>query len=118
MRIHRGARIWAVAVAGALVLSACSGAGEAPSGGSGNQPADSAPRVTDNSVVLGSHQPLTGPAAPGYSKISVAAQAMYTYINDNGGVNGRKIEYKVEDDAYNPTKTVEVVKKLVLEEQV
>jgi branched-chain amino acid transport system substrate-binding protein len=118
MRIHRGARIWAVAVAGALVLSACSGAGEAPSGGSGNQPADSAPGVTDNSVVLGSHQPLTGPAAPGYSKISVAAQAMYTYINDNGGVNGRKIEYKVEDDAYNPTKTVEVVKKLVLEEQV
>jgi hypothetical protein len=44
------------------------------------------------------------PAAPGYSRISVAAKAMYSYINDRGG--------------YNPTRTVEVVKKLVLQDQV
>ncbi|HEU5474451.1 MAG TPA: ABC transporter substrate-binding protein [Actinophytocola sp.] len=118
MRVHRGVRGWAVAVAGILVLSACSGAGEAPSGGGGDQAPDTAPGVTDDTVVIGSHQPLTGPAAPGYSKISVAARAMYQYINDNGGINGRRIEYRVEDDAYNPTKTVEVVKKLVLEDQV
>jgi branched-chain amino acid transport system substrate-binding protein len=68
--------------------------------------------------VIGTHQPLTGPAAPGYSRISVAAKAMYSYINDKGGINGRKIDYRVEDDGYNPTRTVEVVKKLVLQDQV
>jgi branched-chain amino acid transport system substrate-binding protein len=120
MTIHRGVRIWAVAVTGALVLSACSGAGETPSAPGGGAPpaADSAPGVTDDKVVIGTHQPLTGPAAPGYSKISVGARAVYSYINDNGGINGRTIEYKVEDDGYNPTRTVEVVKKLVLEDQV
>jgi branched-chain amino acid transport system substrate-binding protein len=117
MRIHRGVRIRAALVAGAVVLAGCSGAGEAPSGGA-PQAADSAPGVTDTSVLIGTHQPLTGPAAPGYGRISVGARAVYDYINDNGGINGRKIEYKVEDDGYNPTKTVEVVKKLVLEDKV
>jgi branched-chain amino acid transport system substrate-binding protein len=102
---------------GVLVLSGCSGAGQAPGGG-GAPAADSAPGVTDTAVVIGTHQPLTGPAAPGYSKISVGARAVYSYINDNGGINGRKIDYRVEDDAYNPTKTVEVVKKLVLDDKV
>jgi branched-chain amino acid transport system substrate-binding protein len=112
-------RMWTAAIAaGALVLSGCSGAGEPSSGGGAAQTPDSAPGVTDTSVVIGTHQPLTGPAAPGYSKISVGARAVYSYINDNGGINGRKIDYRVEDDAYNPTKTVEVVKKLVLDDKV
>jgi branched-chain amino acid transport system substrate-binding protein len=116
MRIHRGVRILSAVAAGALVLSGCSGAGEAPSGG--GPAADSAPGVTDTSVIIGTHQPLTGPAAPGYSKISVGARAVYNFINDGGGINGRKIDYRVEDDGYNPTKTVEVVKKLVLQDKV
>jgi ABC-type branched-subunit amino acid transport system substrate-binding protein len=103
-------------VTSALVISACSGTAEPPSGGA--QAADSAPGVFDDRVVIGTHQPLTGPAAPGYSRISVGAKAIYSYINDNGGVNGRKIDYRVQDDAYNPTKTVEVVKRLVLEDRV
>ncbi|MET8999509.1 ABC transporter substrate-binding protein [Amycolatopsis sp. NPDC004169] len=100
----------------ALALTACGGAGE--SDGGGQQAADSAVGVTKDTVVIGTHQPLTGPAAPGYSKISVGARAVYQAINDGGGINGRKIEYKVEDDGYNPTKTVEVVKKLVLQDKV
>lgn len=104
-------------VATALALTACSGAGE-PTGGTSDAKADAAPGVTDDSVVIGTHQPLTGPAAPGYSRISVAARAMYDYINDHGGINGRTIDYRVEDDGYNPTRTVEVVKKLVLQDQV
>jgi ABC-type branched-subunit amino acid transport system substrate-binding protein len=103
-------------VTSALVISACSDVTVEPSGGT--QAADSSPGVFDDRVVIGTHQPLTGPAAPGYSRISVGARAIYSYINDNGGVNGRRIDYKVQDDAYNPTKTVEVVKKLVLEEKV
>ncbi|MFD9734855.1 ABC transporter substrate-binding protein [Umezawaea sp. NPDC059074] len=109
--------VLAVALASALVLAACGGAGETPAN-SGAQKGEPAPGVTDTEVVIGTHQPLTGPAAPGYSRISVGAKAVYDYVNDSGGINGRKITYKVEDDGYNPTKTVEVVKKLVLQDKV
>lgn len=106
----------AAVVAAALLLTSCSGAGESTGGSAART--DAAPGVTADRVVIGTHQPLTGPAAPGYSRISVAAQAMYDYINDRGGINGRKIDYRVEDDGYNPTRTVEVVKQLVLEDEV
>jgi ABC-type branched-subunit amino acid transport system substrate-binding protein len=109
--------VLAATLASALVLAACGGAGETPAN-NGAQNSEPAPGVTDTEVVIGTHQPLTGPAAPGYSKISVGAKAVYDYINDGGGINGRKITYKVEDDGYNPTKTVEVVKKLVLEDKI
>jgi branched-chain amino acid transport system substrate-binding protein len=109
-------RALAAGLTGLLVLTACGGAGEKPAGA--GQAGDTAPGVTDTSVLIGTHQPLTGPAAPGYSKISAGARAVFEYINDNGGINGRKIEYRVEDDGYNPTKTVEVVKKLVLQDEV
>jgi ABC-type branched-subunit amino acid transport system substrate-binding protein len=105
-----------IAVALVTVLAACGGAGETSTGA--GKSADSATGVTDTEVVIGTHQPLTGPAAPGYSKISVGARAVYDHINANGGINGRKIVYKVEDDGYNPTRTVEVVKKLVLQDKV
>jgi ABC-type branched-subunit amino acid transport system substrate-binding protein len=94
--------------AAALVVSACGNSG----GGS------SAPGVTDNSVKVGSHQPLTGPAAPGYSEIAPAAKAFFQYVNAQGGVNGRKINLIYKDDGYNPTKTVDVVKQLVLQDKV
>lgn len=103
-----------------LLLSACGGAGETDTGGAGGASGvkNETAGITDDSIVIGTHQPLTGPAAPGYSTISVGAKAVYSYINDAGGLNGRKIDYRVEDDGYNPTRTVEVVKKLVLQDQV
>ena len=110
-------KLVAVGVAAALLLTSCSGAGES-TGAESDAKADAAPGVTDDTVVIGTHQPLTGPAAPGYSRISVAAKAMYDYVNDHGGINGRKIDYRVEDDGYNPTRTVEVVKQLVLQDEV
>ncbi|WP_216204654.1 ABC transporter substrate-binding protein [Amycolatopsis aidingensis] len=116
-RPHPARTVLAAALAGALALTACGGAGEAPSEQQA-QTGGAAPGVTDTSVLIGTHQPLTGPAAPGYSRISVGAQAMYDHINDGGGIHGRTIEYRVEDDAYNPTRTVEVVKKLVLQDEV
>ncbi|WNV84661.1 ABC transporter substrate-binding protein [Umezawaea sp. Da 62-37] len=115
MRSRRS--VTAIALTCALVLAACGGAGETPAAGNADK-GEPAPGVTDTSVLIGTHQPLTGPAAPGYGKISVGAKAVYSYINDNGGINGRKIDYKVEDDGYNPTKTVEVVKKLVLQDKI
>ena len=94
--------------AAALVASGCG------SGGSSS----SAPGVTKTSVLIGSHQPLTGPAAPGYSEIAPAAKAFFQYLNAQGGVNGRKINLIYKDDGYNPTKTVDVTKQLVLQNKV
>jgi branched-chain amino acid transport system substrate-binding protein len=94
--------------AAALVASGCG------SGGSSS----SAPGVTKTTVLIGSHQPLTGPAAPGYSEIAPAAKAFFQYLNAQGGVNGRKINLIYKDDGYNPTKTVDVVKQLVLQDKV
>ncbi|MRJ75667.1 ABC transporter substrate-binding protein [Aeromicrobium sp. SMF47] len=86
--------------------------------GGGSDSAASAPGVTDTSIVVGTHQPLTGPAAAGYSTISPATKAYFDYVNDNGGVHGRTIKYLVEDDGYNPANTQTVVRELVLKDKV
>jgi ABC-type branched-subunit amino acid transport system substrate-binding protein len=100
-------------VATALVLAAC-GSSSSSSGSGGS----SAPGVTATSITFGAHEPLTGPAAPGYSEIAVASQAYFNYVNAHGGVFGRKINLIIKDDAYNPTNTVNVVHQLVLQNNV
>ena len=109
--------------AGLLALSLGAAACGGSSGGGGTTSGNNAggskvPGVTDTTITIGSHQPLTGPAAPGYSEIAPSSKAMFDYINKNGGINGRKIEYKYLDDAYNPTQTVSVVNQLVLQDNV
>ena len=89
-------------------LGACGSSG----GGS------AAPGVTDTTITLGTHQPLTGPAAAGYSSIAPATKAYFDYVNDKGGVNGRKIKYLIKDDGYNPANTQKVVRELVLKDKV
>jgi ABC-type branched-subunit amino acid transport system substrate-binding protein len=74
--------------------------------------------ITSTSVLIGSHQPLTGIAAPGYSEIAPAENAFYKYVNAHGGVNGRKINFKYVDDMYNPANTPTVVRQLVLQDGV
>lgn len=74
--------------------------------------------MTPTSITFGTHQPLTGPAAPGYSEIAPASQAFFDYVNAHGGVFGRKIHLLIKDDAYNPTNTVNVVHQLVLQDNV
>jgi ABC-type branched-subunit amino acid transport system substrate-binding protein len=101
-----------VLIAGAAaVIAAC---GSSSSGGSGS----SAPGVSATSITFGTHQPLTGPAAPGYSEIAPASQAYFNYVNAHGGVFGRKLHLIIKDDAYNPTNTVNVVHQLVLQSHV
>jgi ABC-type branched-chain amino acid transport systems, periplasmic component len=78
----------------------------------------SAPGVSATSITFGSHQPLTGPAAPGYSEIAPASQAFFDYLNAQGGIYGRKIHLTYKDDAYNPAQTVNVVHELVLQDKV
>ena len=107
----------------ALGVAACGGSGGTGSGGSGSGGSGSggsarAPGVTDTSVTVGTHQPLTGPAAAGYSDISKATKAYFDYVNSKGGVHGRTITYTVKDDGYNPANTQKVVRELVLQDKV
>jgi ABC-type branched-subunit amino acid transport system substrate-binding protein len=88
------------------------------SSGSGTSSGASVPGVTGTEIVVGTHQPLTGPAAAGYSKISAATKAYFDYVNAGGGVFGRKITYKIMDDTYNPATTQTVVHQLVLQDKV
>ncbi|WP_435770094.1 ABC transporter substrate-binding protein [Nocardioides sp. SYSU DS0651] len=74
--------------------------------------------ITDDTIKIGSHFPLTGVAAPGYSEIPTGHQAYYDYVNANGGINGRQIEFVYKDDAYDPTRTAQVTDQLLLEEEV
>ncbi|MEU4237962.1 ABC transporter substrate-binding protein [Actinoplanes sp. NPDC026619] len=89
------------------------------SNGSGNSSGSSdTPGVTDTEITVGTHMPLTGPAAAGYSSIAPATKAYFDFVNANGGVNGRKITYKIMDDGYNPANTQQVVRQLVLQDKV
>jgi ABC-type branched-subunit amino acid transport system substrate-binding protein len=104
-----------IALAGSVAVAALLAAGCGNSGGGGGS---SSPGISDTTVKIGGHTPLTGPAAPGYSEIAPAAKAFFAYINAQGGINGRKIQYIYKDDGYNPTKTVNVVRELVLQDKV
>jgi branched-chain amino acid transport system substrate-binding protein len=79
---------------------------------------EASPGVTDDSITIGTHTPLTGPAAAGYSSISAATKAYFAYVNDHGGIHGRTIDYVIKDDGYNPATTQTVVRELVQEDDV
>jgi branched-chain amino acid transport system substrate-binding protein len=104
----------AATVIATAAIAAC-GSSNNNSGGSSSS---NVPGVTATSITFGTHQPLTGPAAPGYSEIAPASQAYFDYVNAHGGVFGRKIHLLIRDDAYNPTNTVSVVHQLVLQNNV
>jgi len=96
------------------LLAAC---GTSTANNSGTNTA-SAPGITATDITIGSTQPLTGPAAPGYSEIAPASNAYFVYLNQHGGVFGRKILYEYVDDGYNPTNTASQTRKLILETKV
>ncbi|HEY0561023.1 MAG TPA: ABC transporter substrate-binding protein [Frankiaceae bacterium] len=100
-----------------LTAAACGGSSSSSAGGAGGT-STTTPGITPTTVLIGTHQPLTGPAAPGYSKISAAMTAYFNYVNAHGGVNGRTITLKVDDDGYNPANTASVVRQLVLNDNV
>jgi branched-chain amino acid transport system substrate-binding protein len=75
------------------------------------------PGVTDAEIKIGNTVPYSGPASS-YGTIGKAEAAYFRMLNDQGGVNGRKINFISYDDAYTPPKTVEQVRKLVEEDGV
>lgn len=79
--------------------------------------AQSVPGVTPTQILLGGTHPYSGPAA-GYASIGKCALAYFAYVNDHGGVNGRKIVYEDKDDAYNPPQTLQLVRQMVEQDHV
>lgn len=79
--------------------------------------AQNAPGVTDQEIKVGQTSPLSGPASA-YGVIPKVQAAYFKMINEQGGVNGRKIELMTLDDGYSPPKTVEQVRRLIEKERV
>ena len=100
-----------------MLLAACSSS-TSSSGGKGGALTASAPGITAKTITIGSHQPLTGIAAPGYDEIAPSSNAYFQYVNAHGGIYGRKIVYKYLNDQYNPSITSTVVHQLILQDNV
>jgi branched-chain amino acid transport system substrate-binding protein len=111
----------AIMTVAALAVAACSSSSTSSGSSASSSNAAltaSAPGITATTITIGSHQPLTGPAADPYDQIAPASNAYFDYVNANGGVYGRKIVYKYLNDAYDPTTTASVVRQLVLQDNV
>ncbi len=101
--------IYAALVIAGFVGAVLTGCGEQQSGGD--------PGVTDSEIKIGNTNPYSGPASA-YGTIGRASTAYFDMINEQGGVNGRKINFISLDDGYSPPRTVEQIRKLVEEERV
>ena len=75
------------------------------------------PGATDTEIKVGNIMPYSGPASA-YSTIGKAEAAYFQKINDEGGINGRKIKFLSVDDGYSPPKAVEMTRKLVEQDEV
>jgi branched-chain amino acid transport system substrate-binding protein len=75
------------------------------------------PGISASAIVIGGTSPLTGPAAS-YASVARGAKAYFDFVNTGGGVNKRKLDYRIVDDAYNPAQTVQAVRRLVEQDRV
>jgi branched-chain amino acid transport system substrate-binding protein len=75
------------------------------------------PGVTANEIKIGQTTSYSGPASQ-YGQIGKLESAFFQMVNDDGGINGRKINFISLDDAYSPPKSVEQVRKLVESDEV
>jgi branched-chain amino acid transport system substrate-binding protein len=75
------------------------------------------PGASDSEIKIGNIMPYSGPASA-YGIIGKTEAAFFRMVNDQGGVNGRKIAFVSYDDAYSPPKAIEQARKLVESDQV
>jgi branched-chain amino acid transport system substrate-binding protein len=108
--MHPKLMLAVLVVAGSLVLGATAAIAATVRGSSD-------PGVTSSTILLGGTEPLSGSSAA-YGAISRGADAYFKYVNARGGVHGRKIEYRVVDDASAPTETVALTHQLVEQDKV
>jgi branched-chain amino acid transport system substrate-binding protein len=80
-------------------------------------PAQNAPGVTNSEIKIGQTMPYTGPVTA-FSTLGEGEIGYFKMLNEQGGVNGRKINYISLDDAYSPPKTVEQIRRLIESDEV
>jgi branched-chain amino acid transport system substrate-binding protein len=82
-------------------------------------PAAAVPGVTDTEIVLGSHAALTGTYGAVYTPVIKGLQAYFDYLNaEKGGVCGREIVLRVEDDQFDPARAMDAMRKLVEQDKI
>jgi ABC-type branched-subunit amino acid transport system substrate-binding protein len=115
MKLGRGRPVLrrSIAAVGAAVLFAAYGLVA-----TGGVAGASTTGVTAHQITIGATVPLTGPAAPGYSEIAPAMNALFKWVNAHGGVYGRKIKYIYLNDQYDPKTTATLTRKLVLTDHI
>ena len=75
------------------------------------------PGATDTEIKIGQTMPYSGPASA-YGTIGKVEAAYFKMLNEQGGINKRKINFISLDDGYSPPKTVEMVRRLVEQDEV
>jgi branched-chain amino acid transport system substrate-binding protein len=101
----RKSRVLIGVICALAIVSAASAAGSAT------------PGVTAKQILIGGTIPLSGPASA-YASVAKGADAYFKYVNAHGGVFGRSIKYKYEDDAYDPSQTIQKTRDLVQNDKV
>lgn len=119
----RAKRALSMTTVGALLaLTAACGSGSGSkvntSAISGCNKTESSPGVSKDTVSLGATMPLTGSGAAGGLGVSEAAKAYYAMVNDQGGVQGHKINYKALDDQYTPSVAQQAMRQLVQNDKI
>jgi branched-chain amino acid transport system substrate-binding protein len=75
------------------------------------------PGASDSEIRIGNTNPYSGPASA-YGTIGKSIAAYFKMLNEQGGINGRKVNFISYDDGYSPPRTVEMARKLVEQDQV
>ena len=101
--------VWLAVIAALAAFAAGCGRDEEESGGD--------PGITKDSIKLGGSYPFSGPASA-YRAIGDGAKAYFAAVNEEGGVDGRKIEFITLDDAYEPPKAVQNARRLIEKDKV
>src|SRR5258708_18567923 len=115
MRVRHGLRaLAATTLTGAMLF-----VGIVTSTAAGAAATSSAPGVSSNSITVGTISTQTGTLASNFSSLIYGERAYYNYINAQGGVNGRKIDYKYAlDDGGNPTTFNQLANTLINQDHV
>lgn len=100
-----------------FALGSCGDGSSSEGGDSGETTTGNSTGVSDTEIKIGSFGPLTGPAAL-WGNIMQGMDAYFKMVNEDGGVNGRSINFIMKDDAYDPSRTVPAVREIVQKDEV
>lgn len=109
-------KLFAFSLVIGLTFYSCGGS-ETSGGDTASVSAGTTIGITDTEIKIGSFGPLTGPAAL-WGNIMKGMDSYFKMINEKGGVNGRKINFIMKDDAYDPSRTVPAVREIVQKDEV